>query len=87
MEDNVFEMEYVINGEKYLITATKVNEDVETTSTNEVCTECASACEERKDTFEFIDDVILFNVEDIPEGMDIDTWLSIVDKYGIVLTK
>lgn len=87
MEENLFEMEYVINGEKYLITATKVTEDVETTATADVCEECDTPCEKYEDNYEFTDDVITFKVKDIPDGMDIETWLSIVDKFGIVLTK
>lgn len=87
MEENLFEMEYVINGEKYLITVTKVTEDLETTVTADVCEECDTPCEKYEDSYEFTDDVITFNVKDIPDGMDIETWLSIVDKFGIVLTK
>lgn len=87
MEENVLEMEYVINGEKYLITATKVTEDLETTATADVCEDCSTPCEKYEDTYEFTDDVITFSVKDIPDGMDIETWLSIVDKFGIVLTK
>lgn len=87
MEENVLEMEYVINGEKYLITATKVTEDLETTATVDVCEDCGTPCEKYEDTYEFTDDVITFKVKDIPDGMDIETWLSIVDKFGIVLTK
>lgn len=87
MEENLFEMEYVINGEKYLITVTKVTEDVETTTTADVCEECDTPCEKYEDSYEFTDDVITFNVKDIPDGMDVETWLSIVDKFGIILTK
>lgn len=81
MEENIFEMEYVINGEKYLITATKVDENVETTITKNVCEE------KLDDSYEFKNTVLTFNVNDIPDGMDINTWLSIVGKYGIILIK
>ena len=81
MEENVFEMEYVINGKKYLITATKVDENVETTTTKDVCEE------KLDDSYEFNNDALVFNVNDIPDGMDVDTWLSIVDMYGIILTR
>jgi hypothetical protein len=87
MEEKVFEMEYVINGEKYLITATKVTEDLESTATADVCKECDTPYEKYEDSYEFTDNVITFKVKDIPDGMDIETWLSIVDKFGIVLTK
>lgn len=86
MEEKIYEMEYTINGEKYLITATKVNEDLETTATS-VCEEPCLNTENEPETFEFNDDVLVFNVKDIPDGMDIETWLSIVDMYGIILTK
>ena len=87
MEENVFEMEYVINGEKYLITATKVTEDLETTATADVCEDCGTPYEKYEDKYEFADDVLTFSVKDIPDGMDVNTWLSIVDMYGIILTK
>jgi len=81
MEENVFEMEYVINGEKYLITATKVNEEAKTSTPEDACKI------PQNDSYEFNDDVLVFSVNDIPDGMDVDTWLSIVDMYGIILTK
>ena len=87
MEENVFKMKYVINGEKYLITATKVTEDLETTATADICEACGTPCEKCEDSYEFTDDVLTFSVKDIPDGMDVDTWLSIVDMYGIILTK
>lgn len=86
MEEKIYEMEYTINGEKYLITAIKVNEDLETSITD-VCEEPCLNPESEPETFEFNDDVLVFNVKDIPDGMDIETWLSIVDMYGIILTK
>lgn len=87
MEEKVFEMKYVINGEKYLITATKVAEDLETTATTDVCEDCDIPCEKYEDTYEFTDDVLTFNVKDIPDGIDVATWLSIIENYGIILTK
>lgn len=86
MEEKIYEMEYTINGEKYLIRATKVNEDLETTATG-ICEEPCLNPESEPKTFEFNDDVLVFNVKDIPDGMDVDTWLSIVYRFGIVLTK
>lgn len=79
MEENMIEMEYLINGEKYLITVTKVVEDKDetTTSTLEVLEE---------DTKEGTP-VIPFSVEDMPENIDVVTWLDIIDRYGIILTK
>ena len=81
MEEKLFEMEYVINGEKYLITATKVNEEVKTSTTGGSCKN------PQNDSYEFNNDALVFNVNDIPDGMDVDTWLSIVDMYGIILTR
>lgn len=86
MEEKIYEMEYTINGEKYLITASKVNEDLETTATGVYEETCLNTENEPK-TFEFNDDVLVFNVKDIPDGMDVETWLSIVYKFGIVLMK
>ena len=86
MEEKIYEMEYTINGKKYLITATKVNEDLETKATS-VCEGPCLNPENEPETFEFNDDVLVFNVKDIPDGMDVETWLSIVDMYGIILMK
>lgn len=93
MEENVFEMEYVINGEKYLITATKVTND-----TVEHC-DCKTNTWDKKYYEELEkeadlessmvneDEIMTFSVEDIPNGMDLDTWMSIIENYGIILTK
>lgn len=93
MEENVFEMEYVINGEKYLITATKVTND-----TTEPC-DCKTTTWD-KEYYESLeketdlenpmfneDESMTVSVEDIPDGMDLNTWLSIIENYGIILTK
>lgn len=80
MEEKIYEMEYIINGEKYIVICTKVEDElVETTSTND-------EVEINVDP-ELMDDAIPFSVEDIPEGIDVATWLSIIDNYGIILTK
>jgi hypothetical protein len=87
MEDNVFEMEYTINGEKYLITARKVEDNpTQTELLNEMPMtpeDCVSFSKEKdvEDGVEFV------SIDSIPEGMDITTWLDIIERYGIVLTK
>lgn len=78
MEENLVEMTYVINGEKYLVTVSKVENDVETPMPVE--------------DFPVMDDenfneIETFCVENIPDGINLATWLSIIDNYGIILTK
>lgn len=87
MEDYVFEMEYTINGEKYLITARKVEDN---TTKTELLNEMPMTTEECVDLSKEIaveDDVEFISIDSIPEGMDITTWLDIIERYGIVLTK
>lgn len=78
MEENLVEMTYVINGEKYLVTVSKVEDDVEAP----MPIEDFPVMDEEVD-----DEVSTFNIADIPDGIDLATWLSIIDNYGIILTK
>lgn len=92
MEEVLYEMTYTINGDKYLITAKKINEE----SDVKTCT-CGDDCEpidlnvanedEDIDTITFNNDVTVVSISDIPEGMSVDQFLDIVDKFGIVLLK
>ena len=90
--ENLMEMEYVINGEKYLITVTKVEES------NNDCTNCTCEFEnEPVDLSEVLPefknmemeetDGQLFSVENIPDGMTLSDWLEIIKEYNIILTK
>ena len=91
--ENLMEMEYVINGEKYLITVTKVEE------TNDECTNCTcSVVEEPVDLSEELPEFdmlevgedgepLVFSVEDIPGGICLEDWLNIIREYNIILTK
>ena len=91
--ENLMEMEYVINGEKYLITVTKVEE------TNDECTNCTcNVVEEPVDLskelpeFDMLeveedDEPLVFSVEDIPECICLADWLNIIKEYNIILTR
>lgn len=92
MEEVLYEMTYTINGDKYLITAKKIEEE------NDVKTRiCCDDCEpidlnvanedEDIDTISFNNDVTVVSISDIPDGMSVDQFLDIVDKFGIVLLK
>lgn len=87
--ENLMEMEYVINGEKYLITVTKVEEINDTTEPSCVTNESvdlSNQLPEFKMSEEGLEKPLLFSVADIPEGISIDVWL---DAYmnGVILTK
>lgn len=82
MEEILFKEEYIINGERYWITISKVEKDTPTNEVEEVV--------EASDFNEVITDedgVVYFSIEDIPNGIDLDTWLSIYKDCGIILTK
>lgn len=92
MEEKVFEMEYIINGEKYLITATKVangaKEGIENPS------DFKEPIEIGKEFMNIQEEVVVPNedgtiisIVDIPDYIDLPTWLSIIKDYNIVLTK
>ena len=91
--ENLMEMEYVINGEKYLVTVTKVEE------TNDECTDCTYEVSEEpidlsdmlpkfevEDTDE-TEEPLYFSVKDIPDGLSIDNWLTILKEFNVILTK
>jgi hypothetical protein len=93
--ENLMEMEYVINGEKYLVTVTKVEEA--TTEKELNCEECPckDICDAGKEfhtkediqTIEFEgDNVTMIPISMIPEGMSIEDWLTIIKEYDVILT-
>ena len=92
--ENLMEMEYVINGEKYLVTVTKVEEAPTETELN--CEECPckDVCDAGKEfpsnedveTIKFgEDDVTIVPLSMIPENMTIEQWLTIIRNYGVIL--
>lgn len=92
--ENLMEMEYVINGEKYLVTVTKVEEAPTEKELN--CEECPckDICDAGKEfptneDFETIkfegDNVTIIPISMIPEGMSIEEWLTIIKEYGVIL--
>lgn len=90
MEEVLYEMTYTINGDKYLITAKKINEenDVNTCICDDEPIDLKVADEdENTDTITFNNDVTVVSISDIPDGMSVDQFLDIVDKFGIVLLK
>lgn len=96
--ENLMEMEYVINGEKYIITATKVEES----STKETldCGECL--CKDvcgvgddfpTNEDFEVTtiekpndDTLVQLSITMCPKGMSLAEWLGIIKNYGVILT-
>lgn len=83
--ENLMEMEYVINGEKYLITATKVEDPSETDNTEMVEVEVPSM--EECDFVEVDSDrLVQISVSLMPTGFDLSDWLDIIKNYGIILT-
>lgn len=87
--ENLMEMEYVINGEKYLVTVTKVEETNDATEhpwvTNEPVN-LSNQLPEFKMSEEGLEKPLLFSVADIPEGISIDLWLEAY-MNGVILTK
>jgi hypothetical protein len=93
--ENLMEMEYVINGEKYLVTVTKVEEAPTEKELN--CEECPckDICDAGKEfpsnegveTIKFREDgVTIVPLSMIPENMTIEQWLTIIRNYGVILT-
>lgn len=93
--ENLMEMEYVINGEKYLVTVTKVEEAP--TEKEFGCEECPceGICDsgtefptnENIKTIKFEgDNVTMIPISMIPEGMSIEEWLTIIKEYDVILT-
>lgn len=93
--ENLMEMEYVINGEKYLVTVTKVEEAPTEKELN--CEECPckDVCDAGKE-FPTNEDIEIVKFEEnnvpivpismIPENMTIEQWLTIIRNYGVILT-
>lgn len=83
--ENLMEMEYVINGEKYIITATKVEEPVEANNTEMVEVELPAM----KET-DFVevesDGLVQVSLSLMPEGFELIDWLDIIKNYGVILT-
>ena len=93
--ENLMEMEYVINGEKYLVTVSKVEEDPTEKDFN--CEECPckDVCDAGKEfptnkDFEIVkleeNNVPIVPISMIPENMTIEQWLTIIRNYGVILT-
>ena len=83
--ENLMEMEYVINGEKYLITATKVEEPVEANNTEMVEAEVPAM-----ENLEFVevdnDGLVQLSLKLMPQGFELVDWLDIIKNYGVILT-
>lgn len=96
--ENLMEMEYVINGEKYLVTVTKVEEAPTEKELN--CEECPckDICDAGKEfptnedfevtTIEKPTDEVLvqLSLTMCPKGMSISEWLYVIKEYGVILT-
>lgn len=91
--EKLMEMEYVINGEKYIITATKVEENnnenlgCDCPITNEPCDLSSQLPEYEIEASEDVETPHFVSVSDIPDGISIDNWLFIAKEFGIILTK
>jgi hypothetical protein len=87
--ENLMEMEYVINGEKYLDTVTKVeetNDAIEHTYVTNEPVDLSNQLPEFEMSEEGLEKPLWFSVADIPEGISIDTWLEAY-MNGVILTK
>lgn len=87
------EMEYVINGEKYLVTITKV-EEINNDCTNCTCDADNAPIDLSQVLPEFNDletseceEHLVFSINDIPDGVCLADWLEIIKEYNIILTK
>ena len=83
--ENLMEMEYVINGEKYLITATKVEEPTEANNT-----EMVEADIPAMENLEFVEvennGLVQLPLSMVPQSMDLVSWLDVIKNYGVILT-
>jgi hypothetical protein len=83
--ENLMEMEYVINGEKYLITATKVEEPTEANNT-----EMVEADFPAMENLEFVEvennGLVQLPLSMVPQSMDLVSWLDVIKNYGVILT-
>ncbi len=83
--ENLMEMEYVINGEKYIITATKVEEPIEANNTEMVGVELPAM--EETDFIEVeAGNLVQVSLGLMPEGFELIDWLDIIKNYGVILT-
>ena len=83
--ENLMEMEYVINGEKYIITATKVEEPKEADNTEMVEVEIPDM--EPTDFVEVESDgLVQVSLSLMPKGFELIDWLDIIKNYGVILT-
>lgn len=93
--ENLMEMEYVINGEKYLVTVTKVEEASTEKELN--CEECPckDICdgemtkpnlEDFKTIEVYSENLIQVPISLVPKSMDLEEWLTIIKEYGVILT-
>ena len=83
--ENLMEMEYVINGEKYIITATKVEEPIEANNTEMVKAELP-AMEETDFVEVESDGLVQVSLSLMPKGFELIDWLDIIKNYGVILT-
>lgn len=93
--ENLMEIEYVINDEKYLVTVTKVEEaPIEKELNCEECP-CKEVCDAGKtkpnfEDFETIevdgDNLIQIPISLVPKGMGLEEWILIINEYGVILT-
>lgn len=96
--ENLMEMEYVINGEKYLITVTKVEDATAEKKLKSVDTNTYYNCDKERNFFtndEFEVSTIEKPNEDVllqlsltmcPTGMSVAEWLDIIKEYNVILT-
>lgn len=93
--ENLMEVEYVINDEKYLVTITKVVEDSTEKELNCEKCPCKDICdgEMTKPSFQDFktievnsDDLIQVPISLVPKSMGLEEWLSIISEYGVILT-
>ena len=83
--ENLMEMEYVINGEKYIITATKVEDFKEADNTEMVKAELP-AMEETDFVEVESDGLVQVSLSLMPKGFELIDWLDIIKNYGVILT-
>ena len=84
--ENLMEMEYVINGEKYIITATKV-EDLKEADNTKPLVEVEVPVMEPTDFVEVeAGNIVQVSLGLMPEGFELIDWLDIIKNYGVILT-
>ena len=79
--ENLMEMEYVINGEKYIITATKVEDLKEADNTKPLVEVDVPAMEETDFVEVESDGLVQVSLNLIPEGFELIDWLDIIKNY------